>query len=135
MGLQRLAVELLDQPTAVDDPDPGRESIDLGQDVARHEDGHAALPGEVTDQLADLDDPGRVEAVRRLVEHEQLGLVEQRPREREPLQVAERERARASVGVLLEREPLDHPVDDACWSATPARRRATSRFSRTVSSG
>ena len=55
--------------------------------------------------------PGRVEAVGGLVEHQQLGLVEQRSGEGQPLEVAERQGAGASIRVGLEREPLDHPID------------------------
>ena len=34
MRLEGLAVELLDEPPAMDDADPGGEPVDLGQDVA-----------------------------------------------------------------------------------------------------
>ena len=63
--------------------------------------------GERAQQLADLDDAGGVERVGRLVEDEQLGAVQQRAGEREPLLVAEREPPGAPVGVLAEPQQLD----------------------------
>ncbi len=107
MPVERRAVELLDETSAVDDADPRGEAVDLGEDVARHEDGDPALVARVPEELADLDDAGRVQAVSRLVEHEQLGLVHEGAREREALEVAERQRPGSSVRVLTQGEPLD----------------------------
>ena len=77
-GLAQLpAVELFEQVAFVHDADAVGEVRDLGEDVAGHEDGHALLAGERTQQLADLDDARRVEGVGRLVEDEQLGPVQQ----------------------------------------------------------
>ena len=111
------------------------EPIDLAEDVARHEHGDAVLGASVAEQLADLDHARGVEAIGGFVEHQQLGIVEQGAGERQSLQVAERQ----SAGTTVART---HPAPAArsCGrrrprSSTPARRRATSRFSRTVSSG
>ena len=84
----------------MDDADAGRQPVDLGQDVAGHEDRHALITGEGAQELADLDHPGWVEPVGRLVEHEQLWLAEQRAGEREALEVAQRQRPGAATGVL-----------------------------------
>ena len=113
MPLERVAVEFLDQPPAMHDPDPRGQPIDLAEDVARHEHRDAVLGGQLPDQLPDLDHPGRVEAVGGLVEHEQFRPGQQRPGEGETLQVAERERAGPPVGVGPERQPLDHRVHGA----------------------
>jgi len=56
----------------MDDADPIRQLVDLGEDVARHEDSDA-LVGELPEEAAYLDDAGGVEAVRGLVEDEELG--------------------------------------------------------------
>ena len=106
-----VARRLLDQAALVHDADTVGEVRDLGEDVARHEDGDAALVGERAQQLADLDDAGRVERVGGLVEHEQLGGVQQRAGEREALLVAERELPGAPVGVRLEPQQLDRVGD------------------------
>ena len=116
MGFERRAVELLDEPPAMDDADPRREPVDLAQDVARHEHRHATLASEVAEQLADLDHAGRVEAVGGFIEHQEFGLVEQRPRESQPLEVAERQGPGAPVRVGLQREPLDHPTDGRAFA-------------------
>ena len=89
------------------DADAVGQVRDLGEDMARHEDGHAALVGKRAQQLADLDDAGRVERVGRLVEHEHVGRVQERTGEREPLLVAEREPSRALVGVGAQAQSLD----------------------------
>ncbi len=97
----------------MDDADTVGEVRDLGEDVARHEDGHAALVGERAEQGADLDDAGGVERVGGLVEHEQLGGVQQRTGEREALLVAEGELPGAPVGVRLEAQQRDGVGDGA----------------------
>jgi hypothetical protein len=50
--------------------------LDLVQDVARDEHGPALAP-EAPHQLAHLDDPGRIEPVRRLVQDQDLGVLEE----------------------------------------------------------
>ena len=110
MGRQSVAVQLLDQPTLVDDPDPSGQPIHLAQDVARHEHGHATFLGQAADQLADLDHSSRIKTIRRFVQHQQLRLVEQCPGERQPLQIAERKGSSAAPRIRLQAELGDHPV-------------------------
>ena len=95
----------------MDDADTVGQVSDLGEDVARHEDGDAALVGERAEQLADLDDTGRIEAVGGLVEHEQFGGVQQCAGEGEALLVAERELPGAPVGVRIEAQQRDRVGD------------------------
>jgi len=64
------------------------DQLRLGEQVAREHDGPAAL-AEVADELADLDDAGRVEAVGGLIEEHEIGLAEQRAGDPEPLLHAE----------------------------------------------
>ena len=60
----------------MDDPDPLGEARDLGEDVARHEDGQALLASQFQQELTDLDDAGRIEAVGRLIQEEQFGTMQ-----------------------------------------------------------
>ncbi len=94
-----VAAELLeralrDEATRAHHADVGTHLLDLGEQVARHEHRRAVV-GERADERPHLARALRVEAVRRLVEHEELTSHEQRVREPEPLLHAER------VGVHL----------------------------------
>ena len=84
--LEGTAIELLDQAAPMDDANPVRQQIDLAEDMAGHEDRHA-LVREVAEQVADLDDPGGIEAVRRLVEDQEFGTVQEGAGESQPLEV------------------------------------------------
>ena len=70
-------------PPPVDDENAVADRLDLGQDVRREQ--HGAIPTEVANRLADLDDLDRVEPDRRLVEDEDPGLVHERSGERRAL--------------------------------------------------
>ena len=107
VALQLVHVQLLQQAALVDDADAVRQAGDLGQDVAGHEDRHALFAGQLEQQLADLDDPGRVQAVGRLVQQEQLGVVQQRLGQPQALGVALREGAGPPVGVFGQPQALD----------------------------
>ena len=76
-----------DELAVADDPDPVGALLDLAQDVRRHEHG---LPGRsrLGDELEEplLDD--RVQAARRLVEDEELGLVHERLHDADLLPIA-----------------------------------------------
>jgi hypothetical protein len=63
--------------------------LDLGHEVAGQDDG-AALASELDHQRTHVAHAGRVEPVGRLVEHDQLGILEQRGRDAESLLHAER---------------------------------------------
>ena len=67
--------------------------------------------GQALDELADLDDPGRVEAVRRLVEHDEPRPAEQRERDAEALLHAQRERAGLRVGARCQIDEREQLVD------------------------
>ena len=95
---QLVEVLLQDQPAAVDDPDPGAQLLDLGELVAGQENRGACLV-QLGEQVTYLADALRVQAVGRLVEHEQPRLPQQGRREAEPLAHAQR--------VLLDRAVVD----------------------------
>ncbi len=96
-----------DQGAAVDHDDAVRDLCDLGQQVARHEHRPATcreLPQEDTEPC----DPGGVQAVRRFVQDQDVGLAEERRGEGEPLLHPEREPANARVGELRHPGLLEH---------------------------
>ena len=79
---------------------------------------------QVEQHLGEHVDADGVEAGERLVEHQQLGVVDQRGRELHALLVAERELLDAVAGALGEAEPLDPAVGrrGASSVATPCSR-------------
>jgi hypothetical protein len=72
---------------------------------------------EVADQLAHLDDLGRVEAVGGLVQDQEAGLVEQRLGDRDPLAIAARQLADLEPPDGPEPEALDHALDRGAGGA------------------
>ena len=83
LRLQRCRGALGDDQPAADDPDPVRELVGL-LEVLRGEEDRRALAVERRDLLPDRLAADRVEAGRRLVEKQHLGLVDQRRGEVEP---------------------------------------------------
>ena len=71
----------------------------------------APAGAELTDQLADLNHAGRVEAVGRLVEKDELGVAEERAGDPESLLHAERVRREFAVGAFAEIDERQEPVD------------------------
>jgi hypothetical protein len=83
--------------------------LHLAHQVAGDQHG-AALVGEVAQQLPHPPDALGVQAVHRLVQHEDVGVAEQRPRDAEALSHAEGEAAHAVVGDALDADELDDLV-------------------------
>lgn len=106
-------------PLADDDQVVGGEGH-LTHQVRRDED-RAALTGERLHEVADPVDALGVQSVHRLVEHQDLGVAEQRARDTEPLPHAERE----SLGALLrhrrEADGLQHLADPGRRDAVALR--------------
>ncbi|MFN8169054.1 MAG: hypothetical protein U0S36_09760 [Candidatus Nanopelagicales bacterium] len=92
--------------------------LDLAEHVARDEH-RAALAGEVAQERAQPRDALGVEAVGRLVEHEDAGVAEERGRELEPLAHAQREPADRAAGDVLQAHEREHLVGPAL--VDPAR--------------
>ncbi len=107
-----------------DDRDRVADLLDLGQDVRAQQHGDPGL-GEPRISVADVADAGRVEPVGRLVEDQQVGLLEQRRRDREPLLHAQRVGAVAVTVAPGEADRLDRGVDPA-----RGRRRVRARSGR-----
>ena len=96
---------------------------DLGQDVARHE--HRAPALRVAAQ--EVAEPAHalgIEAVRGLVEDQQVGVAEQRAREPEPLAHAERVALDAAARGAVELDELQHLVDARVGNARGLAERA-----------
>jgi hypothetical protein len=92
----RLAAQLVDgafghELALANDADARAHQLDLAQQVARHQHRSVAL-AELGDQVAHVGHALRVEAVRRLVEDQHLGLFEQGGRDAEALLHAHRVR-------------------------------------------
>ena len=77
--------------------------------MAGEHDGHAR-GGVLGQHAAEHVDADRVQAGERLVEHQQLRVVDERRRELDALLVAERERLGPVAGSVGNAEELDHPI-------------------------
>src|SRR4051794_7854158 len=103
---------LRDQPPAAHDADVGADLLDLRQQVRGEEHGRA-FGGELPDERPDLSGALRVQAVRRLVEHEQVPGTQQRPGEAEALAHAQGVVAVPLPGGRGEADPLQRLPDPA----------------------
>ena len=101
---------LRDDAALVDDRRDVAGLLDLVEQVRGQPDG-AALVDERADQSAELEDAGRVEAVDRLVEDEQLGVAQQAAGDAEALAHAERVRADLVVAAAAEADAVERAVD------------------------
>ncbi len=97
---------------AIDDRDAGAQLLELGQDVAADED-RLAQRAQFAEQLAKLDPCPRVEAGGGLVEEQDLGVVDERVRQAEPLLHAARQRLDVLVALVAEVDELEEVADHA----------------------
>lgn len=93
----------------VQDQEARTHGLDLGQDVRREE--HRVLLAELLDELAHLEALQRIEPARRLVEHEHLGLGQERHREPDALAQAAREVADQLPPTVEQSDALQHGGD------------------------
>ena len=108
-----------DDVALVDDDDALAGLRDLGQNVRAEDD--RVIAGELLDQLARFDDLLRVEAGRRLVEDEHVGVVDERLREADALPVALRQLAAQAVRHVVDARALHHLLDALRAARRPAR--------------
>ena len=101
---------LPDEPAGGEDPDPIADGLDLGQEVAREQDGQAALVDEGAEEVEDLDHPERVDGGRRLIEDEDVGRLHQRVGDAEALLHATRIRFDAVVGAVGQADLIEDLV-------------------------
>ena len=110
---------LADQPAAGDDPHDVDELLDLGQDVARRRTRSCRPPRARAACRACPTMPGRVEAVRGLVEQQQARVGQQRRRDPEPLLHPQRVPRHAVAGPVAQVDERQQLVDRA--TPGPAR--------------
>ena len=116
-------VLLQHQPAGVQDPDPGAQLLHLGQQVAGQEDSHPRLV-QSDEELPQIANPARVQAVARLVQNQQPRPAHQRGGQPEALPHAQRvglDRPPAHPGQpdLLQR--LVDPLTPGAPGGPPAR--------------
>jgi hypothetical protein len=75
------------------------EGLDVGEVVARHDDGLRAVVDECPQCRLQRDLSGRVEPVERLVEDQDLGITQQRDGQRQPLAHAFGETGHGTVSI------------------------------------
>ena len=105
----RVGVALGDEPPVHEHDDARRHPLDLVEHVRRDQHG-AALLAELARQLDDPAALGRVGAVERLVEQQQLGIVDERAGELDPLAHALREAADGAIGGVGELDGPEHAL-------------------------
>src|SRR5690242_16708441 len=105
-----------DQPAAPDDQQVVGRVLHFRHQVAGHEDG-APLGGERLHEVADPQDPLGVQAVDRLVEHQDGRVAEQRRGNAEPLPHAERETLGALPGHVGQAHEFKHLADARAGNA------------------
>jgi hypothetical protein len=108
---------LRDQLAAVDHQDAIARLADLGQDVAA--DDHAPPLGEPADHVAHADDLLRIEARDRLIQDDQLGVVDHGLGDADALLVAVRQRSDDLVFAAFELGELHHVGSRRATSAAP----------------
>ncbi len=107
-GLQHLGDgTFLHAPAARQDRDPIGRLLHLGQDVAGDEH-RAPLGAERPDQLADLHDPRRIQAVGGFVQDQERRILEEGGRDPEPLLHPERVRLHGILRAIGEAHPFQH---------------------------
>ena len=104
-----------------DDRDPVADLLDLVEEVAGEEDGLAAVDGEAPDEGAHLLDTGRVEAVHRLVEDDEVGIAEQGRGDSEALPHAGRIAFDLALRIPGQPDLIEQPVDPLCALALGLR--------------
>jgi hypothetical protein len=101
---------LRDEPAVTHDAEVGAHLLNLGQQVARHED-RRPVRRERRNEVAHLASSLRVKAVRRLIEHEELPWDEERGGDRQPLAHPQGVGAVALPRGRQEADPVESGVD------------------------
>lgn len=90
IALEFIHAEFLQQSPMMNNADALGEPLYFTQNVTRHEDRDALIARQFNKQIADFDNSCRIQAIRRLVENEQFGIVQQRLGKSQSLRVAVR---------------------------------------------
>jgi hypothetical protein len=107
---QLLDGSLGDERAGADHPDPVGDLLDFPHQLAREDDRAPAL-AERADEGAHLHHPGRIEPVGRLIEDQELGVLEQRGRDAEALLHANRVGPRAIGRAISQPDLVQHGLD------------------------
>ena len=99
------------EPSAVDDQQPGTRVLDFGEHVCREQ--HGAFFAELGDQATNFRALIRIEPLGGLVEHEQIGAVQDRLRQADPLAVSLRELSDGPVVDVRDPGPRDGILERA----------------------
>ena len=95
------------EATAVEHGHAVRQPSRLAEEVGAQHDRAPVLRGEGADEVDDVAGGIGIEARRRLVEEQHVGVVEQRARQREALALTGREALHPVVGAVGHAEPLE----------------------------
>src|SRR6187401_2987744 len=101
-----------DEAAMGEDPDPIAQLLDLAEQVARKQHGEAAVTGQGLNEVEELGHAGRVDGRRRLVEDEDLRILDEGIGDAEPLEHAPRVGIGGMVGRVRQAhllEELDDP--------------------------
>ena len=102
--------------TAVDDQQPGAGRLDLLQDVGTEQ--HCSLFAQIAHQVSDVDPLVGVEPFRRLIEHQDFGMMKDRCRKADPLPVSLRQLRNRS-----KKDVIDARLVDGVGDGGPGRGR------------
>ena len=105
---------------AIDDRSHVADLLNLVQQVGRQED-RAAVVHERADELAKLDDAGRVESVGRFIEDQELRFSEQAAGDPQPLAHPHRIGLHPLVGALGQADPVERALDPGVRLGLTAR--------------
>ena len=108
---QLLDGPLPDEPACGEDADPVAHRLDLREQVARQEDRQAVVAAERLEQLEDLLDADRVDRGRRFVEDQDVGVLDERVGDPEPLAHAARVRPDLVAAAIREADLAEDLVD------------------------
>ena len=88
VAFEFIHIKFLKQAPLVDDTDSLGKPRHFGQDMTRHEDGDALITRQFDEEVADFDNPCRVQPVGWLVKDEKFGSMQQRFGKSQPLRIA-----------------------------------------------
>lgn len=106
------------QTTMVEHSHTVGDSACLTEKVCGEDDGTTVFSGERSDQIGDVSGGGRIEPTGRLIEEQQLGVVDQSTGQRKPLALPGREADGCLVGIVGHGEPFELLVDASTSSCS-----------------
>src|SRR5713226_1032142 len=111
LGLERVDLGVGDDPSLGDHDDSVAARFDLAQDVGRQDDRVLARSTEVQDHFSNLLDLDRIEADRRLVEDQDVRILEEGLRDPDPLAIPLRHVADEAADDVVDAGELGDALD------------------------